>query len=71
MKLSNKIALWVFVSMMINMALGFVGLFAYWGWPDFPAWTVDERRGWLFIIETIPALFAGIAKWIAYENRID
>jgi uncharacterized membrane protein YdcZ (DUF606 family) len=30
-------------AMFVNLMVGPMGLFAYWGWPDFPNWLTAER----------------------------
>lgn len=70
MKKSTKLFLWVVCSMYINLLLGFAGLFAYWGWPDFPSWAIADRRGWLFCVEVIPLLIGG-GVWLSAIHNFD
>jgi hypothetical protein len=50
MSRSMRFGLYCALAMFVNLIVGPLGLFAYWGWPDFPTWDIGDRRFyWIFV----------------------
>lgn len=47
--------------------LGPLGFFAYWGWPDFPAWTDWDRRWWWFFMHALSLAAGSVAAAVQSE----